>query len=104
MQKRRPNAPARNPPRHKSSHGPRRNQKEKDRPQNRRDSPDRIRTQRDEALPESSTFRTLYRGPDRQVDSPAGSVTSECGLSRFTRKVCIVKQVTSPFRAKSDRE
>jgi hypothetical protein len=104
MQKRSADSPARNPPRHKPSYSPGRNQKEKGRPHNRRDSPDRVRTQCDGALPDSSTFRTLYRGPDRQVASPAGSVTSECGPARFTRKACIVKQVTSPSRAESERE
>src|SRR5580658_2680567 len=104
MQKRRTNPPARYPPWHESSHSARGDQKKQDRPHNRRDSPNRVRTQRDGALPHSSTFRTLYRGPDRQVASPAGSVTSESELSRFTRKVCIVKQVTSPSRAASDCE
>ena len=88
MQQRSAHAPARNPPRHKSSHGPRRNQKEKDRPHNRRHSPDRVRTQRDGALPDSSTFRTLYFEARTGRSTPrAGSVTSECGLARFTRKV-----------------
>jgi len=60
MQKRSANVPARNPPRYKSSHGPRRNQKEKDRPHNRRDSPDRVRVQREGALPDSSAVFILY--------------------------------------------
>ena len=73
--------------------------KKENRPHNRRDSPHPVDTQRDGALPDSSTFLTLYLDPARQVDCPAGSVTSECGPSRFTRKVCIVKQVRSPSRA-----
>lgn len=60
MQKRSANVPARNPPRYESRHGPGRNQKEKDRPHNRRDSPDRVRTQRDGALAGSSAIFMLY--------------------------------------------
>src|SRR5580692_2896033 len=104
MQKRRTNLPARDPPWHDSGHRTGSDHKKKDRPHNRGDSPNRVRTQRDGALPQSPTFRTLYLGPNRQVASPAGSVTSESELSRFTRKVCIVKQVTSPSRAASDCE
>jgi hypothetical protein len=60
MQKRSANVPARNPPRYKSSHGPGRNHEEKDRSHNRRDSPGRVRTQRDGALAGSSAIFTLY--------------------------------------------
>ena len=90
MQQRRTHAPARNPPRHKSSHSPGRNQKEKDRPHNRRDSPNRLRTQRGGALSGSPTTLTPYFEAGTQVEYPTGAVTSECGLSRFTRKFWIV--------------
>jgi hypothetical protein len=74
--------PARNPPGHKSSHGSGRKQQEEDRTQNRRHSPHR--TQRDGALPDSSTAFTPYFDDAAQVEYPAGVTASECRLSRFT--------------------